>query len=127
MHFTPFLQFRFGRLISCLIDTTTNENYCLIQKLEQSFDIDGTPLVSEIECPLYEETGRYDITPSTNISGSISVIHSCTDSCTYSTQRSMVVEREEVVVDTCTFKHDTKNNKMYVINLFCMNYYSAIE
>lgn len=105
------------------MDTTTTENYCLIQKLE-SLDINGTPLISEIECPLYEETERYDLTLSTNINGSISVVHSCTDSCKFSTEGSIAIEREEVVVKTRSFQHDTKNNKLYVINLFCMNYYA---
>ena len=86
----------------------------------------GIPLINELDCPYIEQSDRYEVVPSTFILGSVSLIHTCGSSCTFTYNQKTTIEREEVAVKHFrTVKHDYSNN-IYFINLYCMNYYSTI-
>ena len=85
----------------------------------------GIPIVNECDCPYIEEIEKFEVVPSTYILGSVSLIHACDRSCTYTYNQKTKIEREEVAVKHFrTIKHDFTNST-YFINLYCMNYHST--
>lgn len=94
-----------------------------MKKLE-SYEVGGSQILNEFDCPLLEETGRYDVIPSVGVLGCVSVIHECGNSCEFTQLKNVTVERESISVRKKGFKHDD-SNCMYSLNIYCMNYYSS--
>lgn len=91
----------------------------------EAFEFNGQPITNEMECPLMESNGRFDVILSTCILGCISLIHECETLCTYTSHRKIMIEREEVTISKKGFEHSGRNN-MYAVNIYCMNYYSVL-
>ena len=104
---------------------TTNDSYIIVNTME-CLKLGDLPIINHIDCPLIEQTERYELLPSTNIHGPISIVHACGNSCVIS-NNEVNIEREAVVVTSFKTKHDFKNT-LYVINIYCMNnYFSVIQ
>ena len=90
-------------------------------------ELSGLPIVDHTDCPLIDQTERYEICPSATIRGPISIVHACGSSCVISYETPLNIERETVTVTSVkTVKHDFKNT-LYLLNIYCMNYYSAVQ
>lgn len=93
-----------------------------MQKLDKQ-EAGNIPITNEMDCPLIEESHRFAILPSQSILGSISIVHECGSSCIIQQTTQRKIEREDVILQVHHVNHDFKN-KMYCINIFCINYYS---
>ena len=87
-------------------------------------EVGSSPITNEMDCPLLEESFRFMILPSHHILGSISVVHQCDTSCTVHNTTQSSIEREDVTLPVQHINHDFKNNTMYCVNVFCINYYT---
>ena len=103
-------------LIACY--TSEGARYCLVQLLE-AMDSFGTTIQNEFECPLYTLINVFRSVPSKCIQHSVSVIHECTQSCTFKQGNiHSNIERETVVVRKLHFEHDYTNTLFFInINL----------
>ncbi len=119
------MQVGFGMLTSCVKVTATQKSYIIINIFE-CIQAGGIPITNEVDCPLLEKTGKFEVVSPVYILGSISVIHACDSSCTFTFNQQTTIEREEVAVKYFrTVKHNY-NNSMYFINLYCTNHYSTV-
>ena len=79
--------------------------FCVVQLLESLLAPDGTRILSEFDCPLFELTYKLSLVSSCSIVSAISMIHSCADSC---------------AVTESSWTHDLSSNKMFYFNIFCI-------
>ena len=94
----------------------------MVQKFEEVL-IGGVALMNEMECPYLLAMHRFEVVPSDNILGSISILHECSSSCKMFPTRTAVIERETVTVSAAEhLEHDTTND-MYFINTYSINYH----
>lgn len=111
-------------LLASVKHTKNHTSYCVLQKFEKVC-AGGILVVNEMDCPLLQATYRFEVIPSINIMGSISVLHECTSSCTIKQLDTTMIERERVTIEgRRTLCHD-KTNEYYSINIYCINYYSV--
>ena len=83
----------------------------------------GNPITNDFECPLLTLTDTVLLVPPHRVQTSVSIIHQCADTCTFTGAGIRHrIEREEVHVHCCNllYKHDWSNN-LYCLNIFCMN------
>ena len=52
--------------MSCIKVVETQESFCVIRKFE-CIEAGGLPILNEFDCPYIEETGRFEVIPSTGI------------------------------------------------------------
>ncbi len=79
-------------------------------------------LLNEQECPLLTLVDVMLVISTNLVLTSVSIIHNCTNTCTYTTghyARKLTVEREHICSNGLSFNHDY-TNKMYCINIYCM-------
>ena len=81
--------------------------------------------MNEMECPLIEESYRFELLPSTRVLGPVSVVHECNSSCSTVTCSQATMERETVDTNYKKYKHDY-TNKFYSINIYSMSSYSIL-
>ena len=99
----------------------TNVDVCLVQKLEAQSCPNGDARLDEFDCPLLQLTTEIYAISSKQIVKSVSVVHSCTDSCVLVERNTPnLVERESVPTSKITFTHDLSNN-IFCYNVFCTN------
>ena len=81
----------------------------------------GEELKNEFDCPLLEKKERYIAIPTIDVVQSVSILHECTPTCTFSrkTHSTSIVERENIELNTLTFNHDSKN-VYYSLNIYCI-------
>lgn len=116
-------QILYGLLLACFKEAQSQVSYTLLQKFETISS--GIQTFNEMECPLLELTDRYEVTYSTEILGSVSIIHDCGRSCRMEESRRMTVEREELLVrGTLCMNHDI-NCKLFALNIYSMSYHSV--
>ena len=109
-----------GKLASCIKELSTGGSFCIVEMMEQFFCA-GARLLTELECPLAEFSGRFELISSEKIRGAVSVIHECTNSCTTAnTSNHITIEREKVPYMGKVVSHDFINN-LYSINLYSIN------
>ena len=114
-----YYKVKIGKLASCVKENSTGESFCVVNLMEY-FLLGGTPITNEMDCPLVENTHRFEVVSSVCIIRSISILHACGSSCTFVHNQKTTIEREEVTVKNFrTIKHD-QNNNMYFINIYCM-------
>lgn len=83
-------------------------------------DANGEPICNEFDCPLLTMSHLVYCVPSECIKHAISVIHECTDSCTFITRlTSKVVKHESVSASDLSYAHDWSHN-LYCHNIYCM-------
>ncbi len=83
-------------------------------------DANGEPIQNELDCPLLTFSNLIYCIPSNCVKRSVSVVHECSNTCTYITAlTSKVVEREGVDVSETVFNHDWSIN-LYCLNIYCM-------
>ena len=84
-------------------------------------------VVNDMDCPYILSTHCFEVVPSANILGSISLIHECMSSCSVVPIRTASIEREQVLISGVkSVRHDLTND-LYILNLYCMNYHHIIE
>lgn len=110
-------------MLACVKHAKNHTSYCVLQKFEQVF-AGGVHIVNEMDCPLLQATDRFDVVPSVDVMGSVSIIHECNNSCSVQQSRTARIERETVtILGGESFRHDL-TNKFYSVNTYCINYYS---
>ena len=62
----------------------------------------GEELKNEFDCPLLEKKERYIAIPTIDVVQSVSILHECTPTCTFSrkTHSTSIVERENIELNT---------------------------
>lgn len=91
----------------------------MVRPLEK-MDLLGEQMMNEFDCPLLSMTNVLYCIPSNTVSQAVSVVHECTNSCTF-VKTSVIrnVEHEAVESSDIIFKHDFCN-KMYCLNVYCI-------
>ena len=91
--------------------------YSLVQSL-QSMDLFGETVSNEYDCPLYSLSKLIYCIPSKHVCHSVSVVHECTNTCTFVTKLvPKKLEHEDVNISSLIFEHNWSNN-MYCHNLY---------
>lgn len=116
---------KIGKLVACIKDINTNESFCTLQKMEK-IELTEEPILNELDCPLIEETHRFEVTPSESIKGTISLVHQCGISCSVTDRTTITVEREKATISTYSVQHDW-HNKMYCINIYSCTLYQLLS
>ena len=114
------LQQQYALLLACVAQD--RQWYCVIRPLEMMTAL-GNPITNDFECPLLTLTDTVLLVPPHRVQTSVSIVHQCTDTCTFTdTGIRRRIEREEVHIRSCNllYKHDWSNN-LYCLNIFCMN------
>lgn len=115
------MQVELGVLLTCVQVIATNSDMCLIRKLETLLSPNGDAILNEFDCPLLQLTTEIYAISSKQIAKSVSVVHSCTDTCVLLEKNTpSFVERESVQTNKITFTHDLSNN-IFCYNVFCTN------
>ena len=82
----------------------------------------NVPVLNEYECPLLTLSTTVVFVHSTAISTAISVMHQCSDTCSFvRTSCFENRERESVSTNKLVFQHDWSNN-LYCLNVYCMGF-----
>ncbi len=111
-------------LLACFKDVQSQVSYTMLQKFEM-LSAGGSQTFNEMECPLMQITDRYEVTYSTRILGSLSIIHECGRSCRMEENQTRIVEREErVLTGTYYINHD-QNSEVFSLNIYSMSYHSV--
>ena len=93
-----------------------NDKVCLVQQMEGMAGV-----VNNLDCPLYSITTNFKLMPSTSVKAEVSFVHECDESCDFVNSGSVIVEREEVTLDKLQYVHNFETNRLYCLNVFCMN------
>ena len=85
------------------------------------FELNGQTVMNEYKCPLLTLSDTIaGLTPS-SIVREISLMHECTPSCKCIENRPNIqVERETIETNRLAYVHDL-TNKLYCLNIYCMN------
>lgn len=92
-----------GRLQGC---DGANADICIIRKFQQQQNTDGTPLLTEFECPVLVLTNDLYVFNASETYSLVSIVHICSSSCTFSS-------------DLLHFTHNFSNS------LFCLNIFNV--
>ena len=117
------MQTDIGLLTACfqVAGEGRERSWCLVQLL-QPMDSMGIQVCNEFDCPLLTMTDLFRCIPSHSISHSVSVMHECSSSCTYThINTTTTVERESVDSRHLVFQHDFGSN-LYALNVYCMHF-----
>ena len=119
------VEYMYGRLISCF--ETSDEECCLVQVFEM-VEVQGSQIRNDQNCPLLTALDFLMVIPASSIMSSVLMVHECTGDCSFShTTRPVLVEREEVELDTgLTYAHDYSNN-LYCLNIYYVQYNVALN
>ena len=111
--------------MACIKEVQSQLSYAVLQKFEY-VSAGGINICNELDCPLVQPTDRFDVKFSTQVLGSISIVHECGISCKVEQNLKTIVEREESVISGAhCVKHDKKND-LYALNIYCINYYPVM-
>ena len=99
------MQLDIGLLVACFTLTahagSSASGYCMVRTLQQ-MDALGQVIMNEYDCPLLSMTNLLYCIPSNSVSHSISVVHECTDYCTFvnnfGSLHTRRIEHESVVI-----------------------------
>ena len=112
-------------LSACMQDIENGESYCLVQAFIFVVDVNNSPIMNEMECPLLEESHRFSVIPSVDVLGTISLIHECDSSCMTTKSSVLKIERETVITKNNYFKHNYAK-RFYSFNVYCIqNHYEV--
>ena len=100
--------------------TKTSKPVCLVQGFKEVLSF-GQNITDDYDCPLLMLNNDVFDVLVTQLSSSISVVHCCTTTCGFFEEQShRVIERETVDSNRLVFRHDL-TNRMYCLNIYCMN------
>lgn len=119
-HCVYWIQIHVGKIIAC-VKTSSACSYCIIETLSPLMS-GSNSISNEMDCPLLQGTDHVTIVPSIEVKTSISVVHECTSTCGEVMGRETQLEREHTVLNVKTIRHDSINNNVYCLNLYCTNY-----
>lgn len=95
-----------GILLACGRIVDNKAEVCLIRQLQFQNTVNGTPLLTEFDCPIAILTTNSYIVQTTSIHSPVSVLHVCSDTCKFAS-------------DTSIFTHDLTNN-VFCYNVYCI-------
>ena len=77
---------------------------------------------NDLDCPLLILTQNLSFISPTKIECPISVVHECSETCSFhqSTTFTTYIEREAVNTNKVIFKHDWSND-VFCLNVYCMS------
>ena len=93
----------------------------LINRLFENITHEEEQILNEFNCPLLQLSNCLCLHAASCILRPVSILHECTNSCIFTTNRVQSIEREEVETAGLTFVHDYSNNSMYSLNIFNIN------
>jgi hypothetical protein len=106
-----------GLLLACFSDCKHHATFCLVRVLQP---VDNQEC-NEYDCPILSMSNLIYCIPAKHVYHSVSVVHECTNSCSFvTTSIQKRIEQEDVCVSQLTFSHDW-SNKLFSLNLYCMN------
>lgn len=86
-------------------------------------EVNGQDVTDDRDCPVLMLSDSLLTVKSETILKPVSIVHECGRSCILRMMRkSRRAEREEQELNSLALKHDYKNNKMFVLNIYCMKY-----
>ena len=94
-----------------------DEGYCLIQYFKQVKDHSGDNICNEKGFPQLRKTSKLLMTSSSSIITAVSIIHDCSSTCHYSSERPKISLERENVSSTLpiSYIHDYSNSQ------YCLN------
>ena len=79
------------------------------------------PILDEFQCPQLDLSNIIYLYPVSLVQTPL-IVHSCSTSCTFKTNRTRQIEYEEVQTDDFNFVHD-RSNSLYSLNIYNINTY----
>lgn len=111
------LQLQYAQLLTCF--ECDDRYYCIVKPFHL-ITVLHEKVCNEIDCPLLEKENRIKVIRSRNIIRAVSIVHQCTNTCSFTaTLMTKTVEREDVNSQNVQYKHDRSNN-MYCLNIYKM-------
>ena len=108
---------KYGRLMACFESGARSQN-CIIQAIVEEKAMDQ-PILNEFDCPLLSLSTTFHVIPSSSTVTSVSIIHQCSQACTFAQSSTPVTREREVLISSqLTYTHDYSNT------LFCLNMYA---
>ena len=79
------------------------------------------PILDEFQCPLLDLSNIIYLYPVSFVLTPVSIVNSCSKSCTFKTNRTRQIEHEEVQTDDLDFEHDWSNSlySLFFITSIC--------
>lgn len=101
------------------MDVEANNNFCLIQVLEQQMHETNETVLTDYDCPVLVLSKTLRIVSSQSILSPVSIIHLCNHTCTFRNARTTrQIERQDMTIEKMIFQHNI-DNIMYCLNIFC--------
>ena len=118
-HFYCMMQVCMGILAACFVERS-GLKHCIVQVYEP-LDSFGAQVHNEYDCPIYTLTNTLCCVSSSSIFSSVSFVHECSSSCTFSrTHSDSQIERETVTTHKPLYLHDYQCS-LYSLNVYCMH------
>ncbi|KAL5509673.1 hypothetical protein EMCRGX_G005076 [Ephydatia muelleri] len=97
----------------------TGESFCVLQGCDE-FVVNSEPVLNEYECPLLAITKRIFSADCSQIKQAVSIVHECSDSCTFDWgSSSRRIEREASGEKALVNTHDW-TNMLCCLNVYCV-------
>ena len=97
-----------GVMLSVFQEKKSLKGMCLVQRLDEICDVDGTVMLTEFKCPVFTLSPNIYVVNPSHIRKPVSIVHVCSlNTC------KMINVR---------FVHDF-TNKMFCYNIFCTGNY----
>ena len=95
------------------------ESFCVLQGCDE-FVVNSEPVLNEYECPLLAITNRIFSADCSQIKQAVSIVHECSDSCTFDWGSSCRrIEREASGEKALVYTHDW-TNMLCCLNVYCV-------
>ena len=115
-----FSQEMLGILLACFKCLETNKDMCIVNLFDRLTAGDEAVL-DELDCPLLMRTCNLNFISPSAIHCPVSVVHACSDSCTFHRSSTCTaIELEAVDTNRIVLKHDW-NNDVFCHNVYCMS------
>ena len=80
----------------------------------------GQDIMDDKDCPVLLLSNLLYCIKSIQVLKPVSIVHECGQGCSLRKRRR--IERQEMETSSLVHWHDFKNNKMFVLNMYCMKY-----
>ena len=77
-------------------------------------------ILDEFQCPLLNLSNVIYLYPVSLVLTPVSIVHSCSTSCTFKTNSTRQIKCEKVQTDDFDFVHD-RSNSLYSLNIYNIN------
>lgn len=118
--FLYILQSQYALLLVCV---AKEDCWCCLVRNMEEIKINDQQLTNEYDCPLLTLSPYITAISPHSILTSLSVVHECTNTCTFIESHATRRVEREVIQENRTsliFNHDWSND-IYALNIFCMN------